>query len=459
MKQNNNDAARQNADILIVNALVVTMDRKYSVFEDGAVAISGDTIVAVGSTDTVKAAYNAGCILDGRGKLVMPGLVNVHTHSPMTIYRGYADDLPLIEWLYDYIFPVEAKFTSPVNVRAGMRLAIAEMLLSGTTTFNDTYYFVNDMAEEVALGGMRAVMAESLIDFPAPNSPTPADGISHTLDLIAKWKDHPLVSIGVAAHTPFTASADLIVKAKEIAKEHKTIYNIHVAETLWEVQESIKKHGVSPVKYLYDLGVFDRDTIASHCVHLNDEDIAIFARQDVAVGHNPQCNMKLANGVAPIQKFLSMGIRVGIGTDGVASNNDLDMFDEMRSSALSQKLSTGDPSALAAKTVIEMATIMGAKAIGLGDIAGSLEKGKKADVIMLDLSRPHANPLHNVYSLIAYSLRGSDVETVIVNGRIVVDKREFLTLDIERIFAEVKGIAAEIKQFAKDKVGVAVKNS
>ncbi len=446
--------AIQHADILIVNALVVTMDGNYRIIEEGAIAICGDEIVAIGSSAEILSAFRSDRLIDGCGKLVMPGLINVHTHSPMTIYRGYADDLPLIEWLYDFIFPVEAQFTNPHNVKVGTSLAIAEMLLSGTTTFNDTYYFVHDMAGVLAESGMRAILAESLIDFPAPNSPTPDHGLAHTRSLIAAWKDHPLVNIGVAAHTPFTASGDLIAKAKEIAVEHSALYNIHVAETRWEVDESIKKYGVTPVRYLHDLGVLDKNTIASHCVHLNNDDINIFAERDVAVGHNPQCNMKLANGVAPIQKFLDAGIRIGIGTDGVASNNDLDMFDEMRSSALSQKLSTGDPAALNARSVIEMATIMGAKAIGLGEAVGSLEPGKKADVIMLDLSKPHANPLYNVYSLIAYSLRGSDVETVIVNGRVVVDKRELLTMDIEKIYADVRQVAGEIMQFANNQLAV-----
>ncbi len=448
MSQNQSKENVRQVDILIQNALLVTMDAQCRVIEDGAVVISGDEIIDLGLTDELSSVYQAKRIINGRGKLVMPGLVNVHTHSPMTIYRGYADDLPLLEWLYKYIFPVEAKFTTPDNVRTGTRLAIAEMLFSGTTCFNDTYYFVDDMAEVVAHSGIRAVLAESVVDFPAPNSPTPDVGLSHTLDLIRKWKDHPLVNISASAHTPFTASADTIVKARQIAVDHDLIFNIHLSETRWEVEESIKKHGVSPVKFLYDLGVLDSRTIAAHCVHLSDADIEIFAAQDVAVGHNPQCNMKLANGVAPIQKYLDRGLRVGIGTDGVASNNDLDMFDEMRSSALAQKLSTGDPSVLNAQKVVEMGTIMGARAIGLGDVIGSLEPGKKADVIMLDMGRPHAIPRYNVYSLIAYSLRGSDVETVIVNGRVLVDKRRLLTIDLEALYHTVERLSVELKAFA-----------
>lgn len=439
--------APQHADLLIVNACVVTMDGEYRVFEDGAVAISGDAILDVGQAEDIMAAYSAGRVINGKGKLVMPGLINVHTHSPMTIYRGFADDLPLLEWLYDHIFPLEAEFTNPDNVRAGTRLAIAEMLLSGTTTFNDTYYYVNEMARVVDQTGIRAVLAESLIDFPAPNSPTPADGIAHTKALLSKWKDHPLVNISVAAHTPFTASRELIAKSKEIAVSHDVIFNIHVAETRWEVEDSLKKYGVTPVRFLEDLGVLDKRTIAAHCVHLDEEDIDIFTERGVSVGHNPQCNMKLANGVAPIQKFLDKGIPVGIGTDGVASNNDLDMFDELRTSALSQKLSTGNPSTLNARTVIEMATIMGASAIGMDKKIGSLEVGKKADLIILDLSRPHANPLYNVYSLIAYSLRGSDVETVIVNGRVLVEDRQLVTLDIDRLYAKLGSIASKIRSY------------
>jgi 5-methylthioadenosine/S-adenosylhomocysteine deaminase len=447
MMQIQKSDAPQQADLLVVNACVVTMDREYRVFDNGAIAISGDTILDVGLAEDILANYSAARVIDGRGKLVMPGLINVHTHSPMTIYRGFADDLPLLEWLYDHIFPLEAEFTNPDNVRAGTRLAIAEMLLSGTTTFNDTYYFVNEMARVVDQTGIRAVLAESLIDFPAPNSPTPADGITHTQALLSEWKDHPLVNISVAAHTPFTASPELIVQSKDIAVSHDVIFNIHVAETSWEVEDSLNKYGVTPVRFLEDLGVLDKRTIAAHCVHLSGEDIEIFTERGVSVGHNPQCNMKLANGVAPIQKFLDKGIPVGIGTDGVASNNDLDMFDELRTSALSQKLSTGNPSTLNARTVIEMATIMGARAIGMDDKIGSVEKGKKADLIILDLSRPHANPLYNVYSLITYSLRGSDVETVIVNGRVLVENRKLVTLDIERLYAKVGNIASQIRSF------------
>ncbi len=447
MQQPHYSEVPQHVDLLIINACVVTMDGDYRVFKNGAVAIGGDQILDVGPVAEISSRYIAKRVIDGSGKLLMPGLINVHTHSPMTIFRGFADDLPLLEWLYDHIFPLEAKFTNPDNVRAGTRLAIAEMLLSGTTTFNDTYYFVNEMARVVDQIGIRAVLAESLIDFPAPNSPTPADGIAHTKTLLSEWKDHPLVNISVAAHTPFTASMELIAMSKEMAVSHDVIFNIHVAETLWEVEDSLRKYGVTPVKFLEDLGVLDKRTIAAHCVHMNDADIAIFANKGVSVGHNPQCNMKLANGVAPIQKFLDHGIQVGIGTDGVASNNDLDMFDELRSSALSQKLSTGDPSTLNARTVIEMATIMGARAIGMDDKIGSIEKGKKADLIMLDLSRPHANPLYNVYSLIAYSLRGSDVETVIVNGRVLVENRELVTLDINRLYAKVGSIAAQIRSY------------
>lgn len=436
------------ADIIIRNALVVTMDSQYRVIKDGAVVIRGDEIIDVGLSDAISSAYDAKRVINGDGKLVMPGLVNVHTHSPMTIYRGYADDLPLLEWLYEHIFPVEAKFTTPENVCTGTQLAIAEMLLSGTTCFNDTYYYTHKMAEVVDVTGIRAILAESLIGFPAPNSPTPDVGMAHTLDLIARWKDHPLVNISTAAHTPYTASADIIAKTKQIAVDHDLIFNIHVSETSWEVKDSLKKHGVSPVKYLQNLGVLDQKTIASHCVHLSEEDINIFAENNVAVGHNPQCNMKLANGVAPIQKFLDQGIRVGIGTDGVASNNDLDMFDEMRSSALAQKLSVGDPSVLNARTVVEMGTIMGARAIGLGDSIGSIEPGKKADVVILDLGRPHAIPRFNVYSLIAYSLRGSDVETVIVNGRILVDKRKLLTVDLDALYHKVESLSIELKAFA-----------
>ncbi len=432
------------ADIIIRNALVVTMDQDARIFTDGAVAILGDRLLEVGPSKEVCAKYTAKRVIDGKNKLVMPGLINTHTHSPMTIYRGYADDVPLKEWLYEHIFPIESAFTNPENVRAGTRLAIAEMLLSGTTTFNDMYYYTDEMANVVDQVGMRAVLNEAIIDFPAPNSPSPKDGLAFAEGLIRQWKNHPRVTIGVGAHAPYTVAPHLLQESKALADAHGVPWNIHVAETRWEFDKILKEYGRTPVGHLHSLGVLGPNMVAAHCVHLTQEDIQLMGANKVGVAHNPQCNMKLANGVAPIPQLIKAGAVVGIGTDGVASNNDLDMFDEMRSSALSHKLSALDPTVMDAETVVRTATMGGAKVLGLDGLIGSLEAGKQADLIVLDLDKPHALPFYNVYSLIVYSLRGSDVELVMVDGRMLVEDRQLQTLDIGRLYDKVKRIAARI---------------
>jgi 5-methylthioadenosine/S-adenosylhomocysteine deaminase len=432
-------------DTLIVNALVVTMDKDFRVIENGGVAIKDGKIVAVGTKEELS-HYSAANVIEAKRKLLMPGLINTHTHSPMTIFRGYADDVPLKQWLYDHIFPVESEFINAENVRTGTRLAIAEMLLNGTTTFNDMYYYIDEMAKVVEQAGIRAVLSEGLIDFPAPNSPEPATGIKLSEHLINKWQSHPLVTIGVSAHAPYTTSPWVIQKAKDLSDKYNVPFNIHVAETKWEYDYIIKEHGLSPVQYLNKHGVLGENVIAAHSVHLTAEDIQVFARHKVGVAHNPQCNMKLASGVAPVPEFLRSGIKVGIGTDGVASNNDLDLFDEMRTAAFLHKLSSNDPTVLDARTVIEMGTIGGARVLGMQHMIGSVEVGKKADIILLELNKPHAHPVYNIYSLMVYSLRGSDVDTVMVDGKLLVKNRKLLTLDLGRLFDKVESLARIIGQ-------------
>lgn len=432
------------ADFLIINGLIVTMDAKYRILDSGALAVKDGKIVALGTTTELLNTYEATQLINATGKLVMPGLINTHTHSPMTIFRGYADDLHLKEWLYDHIFPIEAEFINPENVRTGTRLAIAEMLLSGTTTFNDMYYYVNDMATVVDQVGIRAVLTESLIDFSVPNSPSPEHALAVTEKLINKWNSHPLITIGISAHAPYTTSPGVIKKGKDLADKYQLPFNIHVAETRGEFDLIQKEYGMTPVRFLDEAGVLGSNVVAAHSVHVTAEDIEIYAKRGVGVAHNPQCNMKLASGVAPVPEFLKAGVKVGIGTDGVASNNDLDLFDEVRSAAFIHKLNSNDPTVLDAQTALELATMGGARVLGMEHLIGSLEIGKRADIIILDMDQPHAHPVYNIYSLIVYSLRGSDVDTVLVDGKLMVHNRKLVTLDLDRLYDKVDLLARQI---------------
>jgi 5-methylthioadenosine/S-adenosylhomocysteine deaminase len=436
-------------DILIKNALIVTMDAERRVIRHGALAVKADKIVALGPEQDILPHYRAPIMLDGTKKIVMPGLINVHTHSPMTIFRGYADDMPLKKWLYDYIFPAESAFINADTVHLGTRLAVAEMLKSGTTTFNDMYYHIEEMVDVVEKTGIRAVLTHSLIDFPVPGCPDVDYGLRFTEEMIQTWNAHPRITIGVAVHANYSSAAEIYQRAHALAVEYHVPFNTHLAETKWEFDLVMKKYGVTPVKYLDDLGVLSKQMIAAHCVHLTAEDIDILAKRGVGVAHNPQCNMKLASGIAPIPELLAHGVRVGIGTDGVASNNDLDLFDEMRTAAFLHKLANNDPSILDAASVLELATIGGARLLGMEDQIGSLEPGKQADIIMLDLDQPHAHPIYNIYSLIVYSLRGSDVETAIVAGKVLMHKRALINVNQQALFDQVDAVAREIREKSK----------
>jgi 5-methylthioadenosine/S-adenosylhomocysteine deaminase len=441
-----NSNQRLRADFLIINGLIVTMDGQHHILENAALAVFEGEITDIGATADLLNKYNATQLIDAKGKLVMPGLINTHTHSPMTIFRGYADDLHLKEWLYDHIFPIEAEFVNPENVRTGTRLAIAEMLLSGTTTFNDMYYYVDEMAKVVDQVGVRAVLTESLIDFSVPNSPSPEHALAISEKLINKWNPHPLITIGISAHAPYTTSPEVIRKGKDLADKYKLPFNIHVAETRGEFDMIQKEYGMTPVGFLDEAGVLGSNVIAAHSVHLTHEDIEIYARRGVGVAHNPQCNMKLASGVAPVPEFIKAGIKVGIGTDGVASNNDLDLFDEVRSAAFIHKLNSNNPTVLDAQTAIGLATMGGARVLGMEHLIGSLEIGKRADIIILDMDQPHAHPFYNIYSMIVYSIRGSDVETVLVDGKLMVHNRKLVTLDLDRLYDKVDQLAMQITE-------------
>ncbi len=442
----NHQDIRQEAVLIIKNAMVLSMDSQSNYWEDATIVIRGNTIESVGKMQDAEEKYPEARVIDGAGKLVMPGLVNTHTHVPMTIFRGYADDMPLHEWLYEYIFPIESEFINAENVTLGTRLAMAEMLRSGTTTFNDMYYFVDEIARVVDATGMRAVLSEGLIDFAAPGSPTPEEGLRISEELIRKWGSHPRITISVSAHAPYSCSAKLIQDGKALADKYQVPFNIHLAETRKEFDQSIARTGFTPAGYLESLGVLDKNLIAAHGVHLTPEDIDLLAARGVSVAHNPECNMKLASGVAPVPTLLKKGVKVGFGTDGVASNNNLDLFEEINTAAMLHKLISNDPTVLDAKTVVEMATIGGATVLGLDKEIGSLEPGKRADLIILDMKQPHAHPVYNIYSLLVYSMKGSDVETVVIDGRIVMENRKFTYLDEEGLYARAEEVAAQIRE-------------
>jgi 5-methylthioadenosine/S-adenosylhomocysteine deaminase len=434
----------ESIDILVKNGWVLTMDPQDTLIERGAVAVSADRIVDVDTEDALTASYQAAQTIDARGGIIMPGLVNAHTHAAMTCFRGLADDLPLMTWLNDYIFPAEAKLT-PDIVYQGTRLACSEMILSGTTTFCDMYLFEEAVARAAKEVGIRAVVGEVIYDFPSPNYGPVEEGLKYTEDLIQKWRDDSLITIAVEPHSAYVCSPELLQKAMAIAERNGVPMVIHLAETEREVAEIREKYGRTPVTHLADIGFLSSSLIADHCVVLSEKDMTLMTDYDVKVAHNPESNMKLASGIAPIPELLKRGVTVGIGTDGCASNNNLDMFQEMDSAAKLHKVHALDPTVMDARTVVRMATIDGARVLGLDDTTGSLEAGKKADIITIDITRPHLIPMYNVYSHLVYAVTGSDVVTAIVNGRVLMEQRVFTALDVDEVMAAVNRISQDMR--------------
>ncbi len=433
------------ADILITNGIVLTMDTQNRQINHGAVAVRGEQIIALGTASDF-ADWNAARILDAQGGIIMPGLVNTHTHAAMTLFRGLTDDLPLMTWLHEHIFPAEAKLNRH-KVYTGTMLACAEMILSGTTCFCDMYLFEGAVAFAAKDVGMRAVVGEVLFDFPSPNYGPILLGFAYTRELIRHWKNDPLITIAVEPHSPYLCEPRLLQTAAKIAQEYDLPMVIHLSETQSEVAQIREKYGKTPVAHLADLGILAPNLLACHCVVLTDEDIALLKQYDVKVAHNPESNMKLASGIAPIPELLKAGISVGLGTDGCSSNNNLDMFGEMNTAAKLHKVSTLDPTVMDAQTVLRMATIEGAKALRLDKIIGSLEPGKCADMIILDTRKPHLTPMYHPMSHLVYAARGGDVATSIINGRIVMENRRLLTIDLESVMAEAKQLAKEFKAY------------
>lgn len=432
------------ADLLITNGTVVTMNCQDSVIENGAVMVKGENIIAVGKANELSDSM-ALKRLDAKGGIIMPGLINAHTHASMTIFRGLADDLPLMTWLNDHIFPAEANLT-PEKVYDGALLACAEMILSGTTCFCDMYLFEDHVAQAAKDAGMRAVVGEVLFDFPSPNYGILEKGFCYTQMLADKYRGDPLINIAVEPHSPYLCAPDLLQKASLLARNNNLLLVIHVSETKNEVSLIKERYGLTPVGFLENLGILSPNLLACHCVHLTQDDIDLLKKHDVKVAHNPESNMKLASGIAPVPELIKNGVCVGIGTDGCASNNNLDIFHEMSMAAKLGKAGTGDPSAMDAKSVLRMATIGGAKALGLSGITGSLEAGKKADIIILDTRKPHLTPMYNPVSHLVYAARGSDVTTSVINGKVIMEDRKLLSLDITKTAGKVIEMAKEISR-------------
>ncbi len=417
-------------DLLITGAAVVTMDAGRRVHQNGFIAIHNDRIVAVGDqAQLANRSFQSRQTIDARGKAALPGLINTHTHIPMVLFRGIADDLPLQEWLTKFIFPAETKNVTRDFVVDGTRLGLAEMIQGGTTTYVDMYYFEDAIAEETKKAGLRGILGETLIDFPAPDNKTWQEAMTFTESYLKRWNRDPLVTPAVAPHSPYTVSGDHLTQARQLAERYDVPIVIHLAEAPTETEFMMKTYQTRSVPYLERLGFLSGRVIGAHVVHVNDEEIAVLKQRAVGIAHCPQSNMKLASGVAPIPAMLKSGLRVGLGTDGAASNNDLDLWEEMDSAAKLHKLISGNPTVVSAEEALAMATIGGAQAVHLENQIGSLEVGKRADVILVDLGAVRSTPRYNLYSHLVYTAKASDVTDTIVNGRVVMRSRRLLTLD------------------------------
>jgi 5-methylthioadenosine/S-adenosylhomocysteine deaminase len=434
----------QHVDIIIKNGTILTMDSQNSILENGFLCIIGDSISHIGVGDP--ASFKANKIIDTDGDLILPGLVNSHTHAAMSLFRGLADDLPLMDWLNNYIFPVESKMDAEF-VYAGTLLAIAEMIMSGTTTFCDMYLFEEEVAKAARKAGIRCLVGEVLYDFPSPNYGPVENGLRYTESLIQKWQDDPIVSIAVEPHSLFTCSSELLVSSNELALKYDVPLIIHVAETLNEFAEIKEKYSKTPIEHLDFLGLLGPHLIADHCVHLEESDIEKMSDYGVKAVHNPESNMKLASGIAPVPEMLARGVTVGLGTDGCASNNNLDLFTEMDMAAKLHKVHSMDPTIMDALSVLRMATIEGAKALGFEDFTGSLEVGKRADAIVVDIHKPHLTPMYNAISHLVYAASGGDVRHSIINGQLVMEDRKLLTLDIAEIIARAKETSVKVRSW------------
>jgi 5-methylthioadenosine/S-adenosylhomocysteine deaminase len=439
-------------DLLLVNALVLTMDEEMHQHEPGAVAVKGDSILAVGPEAEVCKEYSAAQVVDCNGKVLMPGLINAHTHVPMTLLRGLADDLRLDVWLMGYMMPVEREFVSPDFVRLGTQLACAELIRAGVTCFADMYYFEEYVARATAEAGLRAVCSQTVLKFPAPDAQSFEDSLAAARDFIQLWKGHALIVPSVAPHAPYTCTPEILRATAQLAVEFDVPLHTHIAETALEVENMRRENGMPVVPYAKKQGLFDAKVLAAHCVHIDEGEMRTLLHAGAGVSHNPSSNLKLASGFAPVQKMLDTGLNVGIGTDGPASNNDLDMFEEVRLAAFVAKCVSNDPTSVPAATALTMATRLGARALHLGPLTGTLEPGKRADLILVDISPLHNSPRFrrepdNVYAQLVYAGKATDVSDVMVNGKWLMQDRELLTLDESEITQAAQEYARKIDIF------------
>jgi 5-methylthioadenosine/S-adenosylhomocysteine deaminase len=429
---------------LVDGGLVLVMDEAGTVIPDGAVAIRGSRIAAVGPSAELARRYPGARRIDASGRIVMPGLINAHTHVPMTLFRGVADDLDLKGFLYGRIFPLEARFVDDEFVRWGTRLACLELLEGGVTTFVDMYYFEDAIAEEAARCGMRAVVGETLVDFPAPDNKAWADALAYTERFLVRWHGDPLITAAVAPHATYTVSPEHLREAHTLAAKHDVPMLMHLAEARYEVKFIREKYGKGPVEYAAGLGILDDRVVAAHMIFPTPAEIALLAERKVGVVHCPQSNMKGGSGVAPVPALLAAGVAVGLGTDGAASNNDLSLWEEIDTAAKLAKVTTGDPTVLPARTALAMATRLGAQAVGMEHAIGSLEVGKQADLILVRTDSIHQIPHYDPYSLLVYATKAGDVDTVIVDGRVVMAARRVLTVNEAEVRERVSGYQERI---------------
>ena len=442
----------QPVDILLTNAHVLSMDEQLTQYDPGALAVRGDSIVAVGPEADIKKEYAAKETFDCCGKILMPGLINAHTHVPMTLLRGLADDLRLDVWLQGYMWPVEREFVSPEFVRLGTQIACAEFIRSGVTTFNDMYFFEEEVAKATAEAGLRAVCGQSVLKFPTSDAPSYEDAMARARDFIQTWKGHELIVPAIAPHAPYTTTADMLRETAELAKEFDVPLHIHLAETSFEVENMREEQGMPVIPYVKKQGLFEAKVIAAHCVHVDIGEIRTLKNHGAGVAHNPSSNLKLASGFAPVTKMLEAGLNVGIGTDGPASNNNLDMFEEMRLASFVAKAASNDPTSVPAQTALTMATRFGAQALHLGHLTGSLTPGRRADLIVVDLSPVHNSPRfrrdpNNAYAQIVYAAKSADVSDVMVNGKWLMRDRQLLTLNEGELLDQASEIAKKIDAF------------
>lgn len=430
---------------LLTNARIIPMNDRMDIIPNGYIRIANGKIADIGPMKEITPETASLPATDLQGFWVMPGFINTHTHVPMTMLRGYADDLPLHEWLTEHIFPAEARMVTPRNVRVASRLAFVEMIKSGTTCFNDMYFYEDIIAEEARQAGVRGVLNESVIDFPTASFRSVDEGLALSENLIRRWEGDPLIHPSVTVHAPYTCSEETLLKAKRLADKYTTLLQIHLAETRKEVEDITARTGRAPAEYLYSIGLLDRNVIAAHCVWLNEHEVELMARSGTSVGHCPKSNLKLASGIADTDTYLKAGITVGIGTDGTASNNTLDMVEEMRFAALLPKVVHYNPEAVDARTALRMATIGGARALGLGNVTGSLETGKSADLLVINGKASNLMPVYDPYSAIVYAMNSKNIRSSMVAGEWIMRDRIVLHIDKEKVLEEIEEIVKNNK--------------